>query len=303
MALNWDDLRFFLAVARHGSHSAAARALGVTQPTIGRRMTAFERQLGAKLFVATRLGQELSATGRELRVHAERMDLDALAAERASAGRDLGIRGKVSITASEWLVGGLLAPQVAPFAARHPELELELIAEPRHLSLMRREVDVALRPSRFEDDDVVQRKVGTISFGLYASGAYLARQGQPNFARHCHGHRLISMSTSLTKIPDLEWLPALTHEATVAMRCNGREAMATLASAGVGIACLPRLLGDRSPNLRLLFPPGDAPVRPLWLGVHRDARALPRIRATVGFLAETIERLRATLAPDDARAC
>jgi len=95
LTMNWDDLRFFLAVARHGSHSAAARALGVTQPTIGRRMAAFERQLGTKLFVATRLGQDLSATGRELRVHAERMELDALAAERASAGRDLGVRGKV----------------------------------------------------------------------------------------------------------------------------------------------------------------------------------------------------------------
>src|SRR6478736_1733902 len=301
MALNWDDLRFFLAVARHGSHSGAARALGVTQPTVGRRMAAFERQLSAKLFVATRLGQELSATGRELRVHAERMELDALAAERASEGRDLGIRGKVSVTASEWLVGGLLAPQLAPFVARHQELELELIAEPRHMSLMRREIDLALRPSRFEDDDVVERKVGLISFGLYASEAYLARHGQPDFARHCEGHRLIAMSTTLTKIPDLEWLPNLTQRAFVAMRCNGREAMATLASAGVGIACLPRLLGDRSASLRLLRPPGAAPARPLWLGVHRDTRSLPRIRAAIAFLTEVIERLRLSLAPEDAR--
>ncbi|HEX2670728.1 MAG TPA: LysR family transcriptional regulator [Polyangiaceae bacterium] len=297
--MNWDDLRFFLAVARHGSHSAAARVLGVTQPTIGRRMAAFERELGAQLFVATRLGQELSSTGRELKVHAERMELDALAAERASVGRDLGVRGKVSITASEWLVGGLLAPELAPLAARHPELELELIAEPRHLSLMRREVDVALRPSRFEDDDVVQRKLGIIAFGLYASEAYLERHGQPNFADYCHGHRLIAMSTGLTKIPDLEWLPPLTHQAFVAMRCNGREAMATLASAGVGIACLPRLLGDRSPNLQLLRAPSPAPTRPLWLGVHRDARSLPRIRTTMGFLTEVIERHRPLLAPDD----
>jgi len=297
--MNWDDLRFFLAVARHGSHSAAARVLGVTQPTIGRRMAAFERELGAQLFVATRLGQELSPTGRELRVHAERMELDALAAERASVGRDLGIRGKVSITASEWLVGGLLAPELAPFAARHQELELELIAEPRHLSLMRREVDVALRPSRFEDDDVVQRKVGVIAFGLYAAEQYLACHGQPNFERQCEGHRLIAMSTSLTKIPDLEWLPALTHEAFVAMRCNGREAMATLASAGVGIACLPRLLGDRSPNLQRLPTPVPAPVRPLWLGVHRDARSLPRIRTTIAFLTDVIDQQRPLLAPDD----
>jgi len=296
--MNWDDLRFFLAVARHGSHSAAARALGVTQPTIGRRMAAFERELGARLFVATRLGQELSATGRELRVHAERMELDALAAERVSAGRDLGMRGKVSITASEWLVGAVLAPLIAPLSAQHPELELELISEARHLSLMRREVDIALRPSRFEDDDVVERKVALISFGLYASEAYLARHGQPDFARRCEGHRLIAMSTALTKIPDLEWLPPLTGKAFVAIRCNGREAMASLASAGVGIACLPRLLGDRAPGLQLLGPPSAAPERPLWLGVHRDLRSLPRVRATLSFLAEAIARVRPALAPE-----
>jgi DNA-binding transcriptional LysR family regulator len=299
MSLNWDDLRFFLAVARLGSHSAAARALGVTQPTIGRRMAAFEREGGTKLFVATRLGQDLSATGRELRVHAERMELDALAAERSSVGRDLGVRGKLSITASEWLVGAVLAAQLAPFTALHPELELELVAEPRQLSLLRREVDIALRPSRFEDADVVQRKVAVISFGLYASEAYLARHGRPDFARRCEGHRLIAMSPTLTKIPDLEWLPPLTGKAFVAMRSNGREAMATLASAGVGITCLPRLIGDRTPNLRLLQTPGAAPARPLWLGAHRDVRGLPRVRATLGFLADAIGRLQPALAPQE----
>jgi DNA-binding transcriptional LysR family regulator len=295
--MNWDDLRFFLAVARHGSHSAAARALGVTQPTIGRRMAAFERELGTRLFVATRLGQDLSATGRELRVHAERMELDALAAERASAGRDLGMRGQVTITASEWLVGAVLAPLIAPFSARHPELELELVSEARHLNLMRREADIALRPSRFEDDDVVERKVALVSFGLYASEAYLARHGQPDFARRCDGHRLIAMSTALTKIPDLDWLPPLTSKAFVAVRSNGREAMASLASAGVGMACLPRLIGDRTPRLRLLSTPSAAPERPLWLGVHRDVRKLPRVRATLAFLAEAIASVRKALAP------
>jgi DNA-binding transcriptional LysR family regulator len=296
--MNWDDLRIFLAVARHGSHSAAARALGVTQPTIGRRMTAFERQLGSRLFVATRVGQDLSAAGRELRAYAERMELEALAAERASTGRDLGVRGKVSITASEWLVGAVLAPATAAFTAQHPELELELVAEARHLSLLRREIDIALRPSSFEDDDVVQRKIAAVGFGLYASEAYLARHGQPNFANGCEGHRLIAMSATISKIPDLEWLPPLTNKAFIAARSNGREAMATLAKAGVGIACLPRLIGDRLPHLRRLHPPGTAPQRPLWLGVHRDIRSQPRVRATLTFLNEAIKSVRAALAPE-----
>ena len=295
--MNWDDLRFFLAVARTRSLSAAARGLGVTQPTVGRRIAAFERELGAKLFVASRVGQDLSATGRDLLVHAERMELEALAAERASAGRDLGMCGTVSVTASEWLVGAVLAPLIGPLTAQYPELELELVAEARHLNLMRREVDIALRPSRFEDDDVVQRKLGVIAFGLYASEAYLARFGLPDFASNCEGHRLIAMSPTLTKIPDLEWLPPLTGKAKIAIRSNGREAMATLASAGIGMACLPRLIGDRVPRLRLLRVPTPAPERPLWLGVHREVRSLPRVRATVKFLSQAIERIQPALAP------
>ncbi|MEO6602906.1 MAG: LysR family transcriptional regulator [Polyangiaceae bacterium] len=295
--MNWDDLRIFLLVARHGSMSAAARELELTQPTVGRRIAAFERALGTKLLVATRLGQELSSSGRELLSHAERMEQNALAAERTTGGRDQKMRGNVSVTASEWLINSALAPLIAPFAAKHPELELDLMADVRHLNLMRREADIALRLSRFEDDDVVQRKVGSVVFGLYASEAYLTRHGLPDFGAHCRGHRLILMSKSLNMVPDLAWLPALTAEARVSIRTNGREAMASLAVAGVGIACLPRLVGDRSSCLRLLSTPTPGPERALWLGVHRDSRNVLRVRATVGFLTEALARLRAEFAP------
>jgi DNA-binding transcriptional LysR family regulator len=249
-----------------------------------------EAKLGTKLFVATRLGQEVSHSGRELVVHAEQMELSALAAERSSLGRDSGMRGSVCVTATEWMVGGVLAPLVAPFTAKHPELELELLADVRHLSLMRREADIALRVSRFEDGEVVQRKVGVVAFGLYASDSYLARHGMPSFSTGCPGHRLIAMSQSLGKVPDVEWLPGLTFAAHVALRTNGREPMATLASAGAGMACLPRLVGDRTAGLRLLRTPSAAPERALWLGVHRDARKVPRIRATAAFLAQALAR-------------
>lgn len=285
---NWDDLRVVLAVARHGSLSAAARALELTQPTVGRRVAALEAKLGTKLFVATRLGQEVSHSGRELVKHAEQMELSALAAERSSVGRDSGMRGSVCVTATEWMVGGVLAPIVAPFTAKHPELELELLADVRHLSLMRREADIALRVSRFEDSEVVQRKVGVVTFGLYASDSYLARHGVPSFSTGCQGHRLIAMSKSLSKVPDLEWLPGITFAAHVVLRTNGREAMATLASGGVGMACLPRVVGDRTPGLRLLRPPSPAPERALWLGVHRDSRKVPRIRATATYLSQAL---------------
>lgn len=289
--LDWDDLRFFLAVARAGSFSAAARGLGVTQPTVGRRIAALERSLGARLFVQGPAGQSLSSSGRMMLARAEQMEAAALAAERVASGRDAGLRGRVAVTASEWLIGSVLGPLLGPFVAGHPGLELELVADARHLSLSRREADIAVRPSRFEQAEVVQRQVGVVAFGLYASDGYLAQHGMPDFAAQCEGHVLVAMSESLGKIPDVEWLPQIAARARVAVRTNGREPMVTMAAAGLGLTCLPRFLGDRAPNLRLLPTPVPGPRRQLWLGVHRDARSVPRVKASAVFLAEGIGRL------------
>ncbi len=295
--LVWDDLRYFLAVARAGSLSAAARELGVAQPTVGRRITAFEQRLGARLFLAKPTGQTLSATGRRMLAHAEQMEHAALAAERVALGRDSGLTGRVVLTASEWLICSVLGPLFAPFMSAHPALEIELLAEPRHLDLLRREADIAVRPSEFPQQDIVQRKLGRVGFGLYASDAYLARRGAPDFGQQCEGHTLIAMSEALGKIPDVEWLPPLVARARVVMRSNGREPMATLAAAGIGMTCLPRFIGDATHGLRLLPTPAPAPERQLWLGVHRDARAVPRIKACVAFLVENVQRLQAALNP------
>lgn len=295
--LDWDDLRYFLAVSRAGSLSAAARVLGVTQPTVGRRISALQRRLGAKLFTPTLTGQELAASGRRLLVHAERMELEGVAAERAISGRDVGLKGRVRLTGSEWMIGSVLGPLLRPFVVLHPELELELVADVSHLSLTRRDADLAIRPSRFEQPEVVQREVAVVAFGLYAADSYLAERGVPDFSRQGEGHRLIAMSESLTKIPDLAWLPDFTSKASVVVRTNGREPMARMAAAGIGMACLPRFLGDATPNLRLLTTPSPGPERQLWLGCHRDVRAIPRVKATIAFLSEGFARLRPALCP------
>jgi DNA-binding transcriptional LysR family regulator len=294
---DWDDLRIFLAVARAGSLSSAARGLGVAQPTVGRRITAFERRLGAKLFLSQPSGQALSATGQRMLQYAEHMELEALGALRMASGRDVGLRGRVVITASEWMIRSVLAPLVGPFSASHPELELELLAEIRHLSLLRREADIAVRPSRFEQQDVIERRLATLSFGLYASDAYLARYGSPDFSTQCAGQRLIAMSESLKTIADVEWLAALASRASTVVRTNGREAMVALVQAGVGMACLPRFMGDGAPGLRRVPTPGAVPERQLWLGLHRDARAVPRVRSCAAFLVKGIARLEGALRP------
>jgi DNA-binding transcriptional LysR family regulator len=295
--LDWDDLRFFLAVTRAGSLSAASRSLEVAQPTVGRRITALERKLGAKLFSPSPAGQLLSRTGRMILAHAEQMESGALAAERVASGRDAGLRGRVTITSSEWLIGSVLGPLLGPFLAQHPDLEFDLAADVRHLSLLRREADIALRPSRFEQQNVVQRVAGAIAFGLYAADSYLATNGMPDFLRQCEGHSLIAMSEELKKIPDLDWLPTVAARARVIVRTNGREPMVAMASAGLGLACLPRFLGDRAPHLRLLPTPTAGPERKLWLGTTADARSVLRVKASVSFLAAALGRMRPMLCP------
>jgi len=295
--IDWDDVRFFLAVARAGSMTAAASALGVAQPTVGRRVAGLEQRLGAKLFQHLPSGQALSVTGQKLLAHAERMEQNALTLVRVASGRDAGLRGQVVITASEWLLASVLGPALEPFSAEHPELELELLADARHLNLGRREAELALRPSRFTEAAVVSRQVATISFGLYASAGYLAKYGAPDFARGAAGHRLIAMSRALTEIPDPPWLGKVASNARVVARANGRLPMVTLAESGVGMACLPHFLGNLAAGLHALSTPESGPERKLWLGVHRDARSVPRISATIEFLARAFARLRPALCP------
>ena len=302
LMIDWSDLQFCLAVARHGTLSAAARALRVTQPTVGRRIAAFEHKLGAKLFVRTPRAWKLSEVGSAVLAHAEHMQAHALSAEMLAAGRDAGVVGRIRVTASEWMICSVLAPALAPYLARHPGLCLELIADTRHLSLVKREADIALRPSEFAHKEIVQRKVSQLSFGLYASDSYLSRHGQPDFAHGAAGHVFITATDDMNNLADYEWLPPMAVKAHVAVRTNGREPMARLAAAGIGIACLPRYLGDSAPNLRRLQTPTPSPVRQLWLGVHRSARTTPRIRVALQFISETLGRLRHVLHPPSSEA-
>lgn len=296
--LDWDDLRFFLAVARHGTMSRAAGTLRVAQPTVGRRIAALERELGARLFVRSAAGWSLSPTGLSMLANAQEMEAQALAAENRASGRDAALDGDIRMTASEWLIASVLGPRLTPFLVRHPGLSIDLVADARHLNLFRREADVAVRPSKFQQLDVFQRAIATLQFGLYASDDYLARSGTPDFGSRGQGHTLVLAGQGMgSTIVDIEWLPPLLGKARVAARANARLSMVALASAGIGIACLPRSLGDATVGLRLIPTPAPGPRRQLWMGVHRSARSVRRVQALTDFLTEVFARLARTLDP------
>ncbi|MDQ3341012.1 MAG: LysR family transcriptional regulator [Myxococcota bacterium] len=288
--LDWDDLRYFLAISREGTLSGAARGLGVTQPTVGRRIDAFEKKLGSRLFQRTPAGFVMTSVGEAILESCARMESEAIYAERHAMGRDEGLEGRVRVTASEWVAVRVLGVALAPLLARNAGLSIDIVADARHLNLVKGEADLALRPSAFKQQTVYQRRLGQLEFGLYGSTAYVAERRLTQFADQGAGHTLIAMADDIGDVTRA-WLAANAKRVRVVARTNGREQMATLAVASVGLACLPRIVGEATPGLQRV-PTAVALPRPtLWLGVHRDVRGLPRVRATIAALAKGFHQL------------
>ena len=295
--LDWDDLHTFLAIARHGTLSAAARALGVHQPTMGRRLAALEQRAGARLLLKTPRGYTLSAAGEAILGNVERIEAEALAVERRITGRDVRLEGVVRITTVESFAVEVLIPILAGLRQRHPGIEVEVLAEVRNLNLTRREADVAVRMAPLDQPDLTARRIGLLGFGLYASAEYLAAHGTPPFEQGGEGHAVILTQSELMSGTEMTWLRAALPRAVPALSSNSRYSHRAAALAGLGIACLARYLGDTVPLVRLA-PPLPPPVRELWLAVHTDIRHMPRIRAVTEALAAGVKARADMLAPD-----
>ncbi|HWK43942.1 MAG TPA: LysR family transcriptional regulator [Stellaceae bacterium] len=296
--MDWDDLRYFLAIARHGSLSAAAKTLKVTQSTMSRRLEALEQRMGAKLLQKTPSGYVLTAVGVAVLGNVERIEGEALAVERVITGRDVRLEGTIRVTMVETLAVEVLSESFAAFRLKYPGIQLDLITDTRNLSLTMREADIALRLTRLTQNDLAVRRVATLGFGLYVGATYLDRRGQPDFATGGDGHDILITTDDLAGTPDSAWFRTLLPKATIAFRSNSRYALRAAAEAGMGLVCLAHYLVDRTPLIRL-DPPRPPPLREVWLAVHNDIRHTPRIRALTDFLTASLTENRAVLNPDD----
>ncbi len=297
--LDWDDLRSFLAIARHGNLSAAARALKVTQTTMGRRLQALHDRSGARLLQKTPGGFVLTPAGERVLGAVERMEAEALAVERAITGEDVRLEGRVRVATVEAFGARILTPILAALHARHPGIVVELDTDTRSVSLSRREADVAVRVAEFHQHDVVVRRAGEMAFALYAAPAYLALRGLPDLTAGAPGHALVTLQEDLIGMPEGRWFSTLAHDAQTVFLANSRDAQLRATQAGMGIGCLPRYLADAEPGLERLAPPEPAPSRGIWIGVHADTRHTPRIRAVLEVLNEGLRAAAPVLAPQD----
>jgi DNA-binding transcriptional LysR family regulator len=298
--LDWDDLRFFLALVRHGSLSAAAKVLHVSQSTVGRRLNTLEASLGVRLLNRTPEGYAATLAGEEVRKKAERLEAEALSLERDVTGRDTRLRGLVRVTCAETMAAHLLAPSFAKLHAQHPDIMIELIPNPRELSLAMREADISVRMRQPEQHDLVVRRIGGIAFGLYATTEYLRQYGEPNFDEGCPGHHLITQMEDSQEMTQSAWLTEMASRSLVVLQTSSHEAAMLAAASGGGLTCLARFRGDEEPRLTRLAVPGEPPGADILLLVHKDNRDTPRIRVVLNHITESIHALGPLLQPERA---
>lgn len=284
-ALDWGHLRFFLALARTGSLSSAARALGVDRNTVARRVAALEEELGLSLYERGPQSWARTPAGEELVSLASRVEEDVLALARHADARDTSVSGSVRLTTAANVAALLLAPELPVLRERHPNLVLEIAVDQRAFDLTRREADLAVRMGRPRDAGLVTRKLCDVAFGLYAASGHRPRA--VDFATDV----FVGLEESLASMPQERWLQRVAPERRVVFRCNSTAALHSAARAGVGVAVLPCFSADRDPGLLRLDGPEPQPHE-LWLLVHGDLRRTPRVKAVIDWLDGLVLRAR-----------
>ncbi len=290
--INWDDARFFLALARRGSLRQAGLELGVDQATVGRRITLLEQQLGAKLFIRTPRHYRPSPLGEALLPQAEAMAQAALAMMRHGLG--LGeLEGELCIATTDTLAQGFVLPAFTLLRQRHPGIRLKLLTAVSVSDIPNQEADLAIRSVRPEQGDLVVKRLATIKMGLYASPDYLARRGTPRSGQALQEHDLLLFPKELVARHWLSLCGEPLHEPNVVLQSNAQLVLMAAARQGLGIALLSTFLAEEDPALVRLLPDQHDPID-IWMVLHPDVQKTGRMRALVAALEEVFQPLQQT---------
>jgi DNA-binding transcriptional LysR family regulator len=295
---DWNDLRYFVAVAREGSTLAAARALGVSQPTVQRRLAALEKQIGCQLVEHLPTGYRLTELGKGLLPHAERVEQDALAFARQLTTRDETLGGTLRITCPEADLPRLLATVFDRFQAKHPHVRLEFLVTDKVLDLSKGEADIALRGGLPKDGTLICRKLADALWLLYASSAYLERHGAPKRVEDFDTHAIVIYAGPVAALAPGKWLKSTAASAKIGAYSNSVSGAVAAARSGVGLAMLPAHVGNAERELLCVWRPEPQVTEPFTALVHPDLRNAPRVRAMLDFLGEEVATIRALFSGD-----
>lgn len=276
--LNWDDLRYFLAVVDTGSLTGAARQLRVEHTTVSRRVEALEKSLGLRLFDRLPRQWQLTAEGESLVPGVRRLEDEALSLQTAAAGV-APLSGTVRISAPPVVASYLLVPQLGPLSVKLPGICLEVVGETRDANLFRREADIALRMPRPKASGLAARPLIEVGFALYASRHYLAEHGAKHWA-------FVGYEESLLDTPQQQWLEKTTAGRPFTFRSNDLNMLLQAVRSGLGVGVLPHFLARNDPLLVPIASPECPVKRTLWLVLHPDVRRSPRVRAVADEVVE-----------------
>lgn len=281
---NWDDFRVILSIARTTSFAAAARQLAVNESTVSRRLLQVENQLAARLFDRVNGKLILTDAGQTMVEHAEIVERNVQAAHQKISGIDQRAAGNVRVTAVPIIANKVLAPALKVLMTAHPDLQIDLIADPQDLSLSNREADIALRLARpHADTRAITRRVATLEYATYArtdlDPAALSFIGYDDTMRDLPQSKAVAAEA------------AAENSAAISVRVKDAETLLACLKSGVGKSYLPVVIGDREPDLKRIPGTSKPFSRELWLMVHSDLRDLIRIRVTIDWLVRTFEQI------------
>lgn len=297
MGFDWDDLRYFLAVARTGRLTLAARRMRTDHATVSRRVKALEARLGAALFSRSPRGYAISEQGEALLRHAESMESTAARIQNDIAGERFSLSGAVRIGAPDGFGAFFLAPRMGRLAEHHPELELELVATPRIFSLSKREADIAIVLSRPERGRLFSRWLTDYSLRLFASSDYLAMHDPIERQEDLQGHLLMGYIPELIYTPELDYLSVLMPDPHLRFSSTNLFAQMRAAESGAGLCILPDFMARHVPSLVPVLPELTEIRRAFWLMAHEDSRDAARVQAVIRFIVEQVERARDDFLP------
>lgn len=282
---DWSLIRSFLAVAEAGSLSAAARATGISQPTLGRHIQAIETALEVTLFTRTAHGQAMTAAAQALLPSARAMQAAAAELALSARGRASGINGTVRITASRVVSHHVLPPVLARLRAVEPGIQIELVPSDTTENLLFGEADIALRMYRPTQPDLVARQIGALPLGLYAARSYLDRRGRPMSSDALMAHDFIGQDRMDQIIRVMRMLGLDVSRSFFPVRCDDPLTYVELVRAGCGVGGILRGIGDPDPVLERIDLIPDLPSLPVWLTAAPRLRQSPRLRRVWDALA------------------
>jgi DNA-binding transcriptional LysR family regulator len=293
---DWNDLRHLIAVSRQGSTLAAAKALGVNQSTVHRRLTELENRIGLRLVKRHPAGYRLSELGETLIDSVLAVEAAVVVLERQVQALKHDLTGVIRLTCPEPTVSRIAASGLLDrFYERHPGLTVEFVTSDRYLDIAKGEADVAFRSGEPIDDNLVGRKICDSIWAIYASKSYVQQHGRPANIADLARHAMIGFEGIMQNHRVAKWLPSAVPNARVVNRNNSMLGTLSAVKAGIGVAPLPTTLGDAEETLVQILPPVEELTRSWYLLSHPDLRKTPRVAAFVDHVLDDVPALRAAL--------